>query len=175
MNSNFAKFLHFIAVSILFFAPSRMNGETLPHPSNACAAQGMAITNGTSGTSADEEGRPFCQQLYNKEYKVSMKFNLYEQNILVPGQEVFGEMAGFLKKDGYIYYWLITDAEVNEKKGTAVLSFTNDTGSEDFTAKLSVNKDGTYTLTYEGGSTFKVPEGKKWKKLPKVMTFEIRK
>lgn len=104
-----------------------------------------------------------------------MKFNLYEQNILVPGQEVFGEMAGFLKKDGYIYYWLITDAEVNEKKGTAVLSFTNDTGSEDFTAKLSVNKDGTYTLTYEGGSTFKVPEGKKWKKLPKVMTFEVRK
>lgn len=172
MYSNFAKFLHFIAVSILFFAPSRMNGETFPHPSDGHTAQGMSINNSTT---ADKEERPFCIHLYNKEYKLGMRINLYEQNILIPGQEVFGELAGFLKKDGYVYYWLITYAEVNDKKGTALLSFTNDTGSEDFTAKLSVNKDGTYTLTYEEGSTFKVPEGKKWQKLPKTITFNVRK
>ena len=63
----------------------------------------------------------FKGYIYNKEYKVSMRINLYDNDIKIPGQEIFGEIGGFLRSDDDSRCWIITSAEVNEKKHTANL------------------------------------------------------
>ena len=116
---------------------------------------------------------PFKAYIYNKEYKVSMRINLYDNDIKIPGQEIFGEIGGFLRSDDDSRCWIITSAEVNEKKHTANLEIINDYGSEDLTATLSYNpKDSVYTLKQNAGSTIKIARNRKWVKLPSVMQFK---
>ena len=106
----------------------------------------------------------------NKEYDVYLQINFYENNIKVPGQEIFGIMAGFLgdKKDSR--KWLITDATIKDK--VAHLSIINDYGSEDLTATLTKQEDGTYVLQQLSGSTIKIARNRKWVKLPKKLSFK---
>lgn len=115
----------------------------------------------------------FIGYIYNNEYKVSLRINLYDNNIKVPGQEIFGEIGGFLRSDDDSRCWLITSSNVNEKKRTAQLEIINDYGSEDLTATLSYNpKDSIYTLKQNGGSTIKIARNRKWVKLPTTMQFK---
>lgn len=115
----------------------------------------------------------FIGYIYNNEYKVSLRINLYDNNIKVPGQEIFGEIGGFLRSDDDSRCWLITSSNVNEKKRTAQLEIINDYGSEDLTATLSYNpKDSIYTLKQNGGSTIKIARNRKWIKLPTTMQFK---
>ena len=37
---------------------------------------------------------PFKGDIYNKELKVVMRINLYDNDIKIPGQEIFGEIGG---------------------------------------------------------------------------------
>jgi hypothetical protein len=116
---------------------------------------------------------PFKAYIYNKEYKVYMRINLYDNDIKIPGQEIFGEIGGFLRSDDDSRCWIITSAEVNEKKKTANLEIINDYGSEDLTATLSYNpKDSVYTLKQGAGSTIKIARNRKWVKLPSTMKFK---
>lgn len=116
---------------------------------------------------------PFKGHIYNKEYKVYMRINFYDNDIKIPGQEIFGEIAGFLRSDDDSRCWIITSAEVNEKKHTANLEIINDYGSEDLTATLSYNpKDSVYTLKQNAGSTIKIARNRKWVKLPSTMQFK---
>ena len=116
---------------------------------------------------------PFKAYIYNKEYKVYMRINLYDNDIKIPGQEIFGEIGGFLRSDDDSRCWIITSAEMNEKKHTANLEIINDYGSEDLTATLSYNpKDSVYTLKQNAGSTIKIARNKKWVKLPSTMQFK---
>ena len=116
---------------------------------------------------------PFKAYIYNKEYKVYMRINLYDNDIKIPGQEIFGEIGGFLRSDDDSRCWIITSAEVNEKKKTANLEIINDYGSEDLTATLSYNpKDSVYTLKQNAGSTIKIARNRKWVKLPSTMQFK---
>ncbi len=114
---------------------------------------------------ADE---PFRKTIVNKEHDVVMKIDLYN-NLIIPGQELFGEVGGYLyyRKDGRV--WIITNAEINGN--IATLTITNDYGSEDLTATLTAENDGTYTLRQEKGSTIKIAVNKKWVKLPSKITF----
>ena len=111
----------------------------------------------------------FKGTLTNDEYNVYLKINFYEQDIKVPGQEIFGEMAGFFGdyKDGR--KWLITDVKISGK--TAALSITNDYGSEDLTAELTQDCDGKYTLRQLKGSNIKIARNRKWIKIPKSLVF----
>ena len=116
---------------------------------------------------------PFKAYIYNKEYKVYMRINLYDNDIKIPGQEIFGEIGGFLRSDDDSRCWIITSAEMNEKKHTANLEIINDYGSEDLTATLSYNpKDSVYTLKQGAGSTIKIARNRKWVKLPSTMQFK---
>ena len=103
----------------------------------------------------------FKGTLTNKEYNVYLKIDFYDQNIKVPGQEIFGDMAGFFGdyKDGRI------------KDQTASLSIINDYGSEDLTAELSVTPEGKYIFKQLKGSTMKIARNRKWLKLPKTIEF----
>ena len=127
----------------------------------------LAVTVG-----AQNKARPFHADLYNSEFAVAMHINFYEQDIIIPGQELFGEMAGYLVKDGTTYCWLIVSAEADDRR--ARLQISNDYGSEDLEAELTVEGDTLYTLKQFNGSTLKVPNKGKWQKLPKQLQFRRR-
>ena len=112
---------------------------------------------------------PFRAKLYNKDYDLWMHINFYDADIVIPGQELFGQMAGYLRREGTTYCWLMVDAKVEGDKARLVVS--NDYGSEDLTAELTAQGDSIYVLRQMSGSTMKVPNKGKWQKLPKTMQF----
>ena len=120
---------------------------------------------------AQENKEPFHAYLINKEYNVYLRINFYQENISVPGQELYGKLPGYLSKQHNSFCWLITSAEVEGNKAT--LQMINDYGSEDLTATLTAESDSVYILKQIEGSTLKVPNNGKWQKLPKIL--ELRR
>lgn len=112
----------------------------------------------------------FRGYIYNAEYQVYIKMDFYKNNVKVPMQEIYGELPGYFgaKRDSRL--WLISSAKITNKK-TAKLSITNDYGSEDLSATLSYNYDGTYTLKQGDGSRMKIVVNRKWVKLPNEIKF----
>ena len=130
------------------------------------ALLGMVII----GCRAQESGKSFRAYLINNQYNVYMRINFYDQNITIPGQELYGELPGFLGKQRNSFCWVITSCNVkNEKEAT--LQLINDFGSEDLEATLTRENDSIYVLKQENGSTLKVPNNGKWQKLPKRLEF----
>ncbi len=125
------------------------------------------------GVKGQSNNAPFRAYLYNNEFDVYMRINFYDQNISVPGQDLFGQVPGFLSKKNYTFAWLITSAEIKGDK--AQLSLINDYGSEDLTATLTRKNDSIYVLKQVDGSSLKVPaKGGKWQKLPKSIELKRR-
>jgi hypothetical protein len=123
---------------------------------------------------AQSERTPFHAYLYNNEYEVYLKINLYDEDVEVPGQELYGPLPGYFGKKHNSFCWVITAAEVKNDK-TATLSLINDYGSEDLTATLTLKNDSTYILKQEKGSTLKVPKNSKWQKIPKILELKRQK
>ena len=130
-----------------------------------CLTSLMASAQNTQG--------PFRAYLINKEYEIVMRINFYQQDVTVPGQDLFGQVPGYLSKRFNSFAWIITDAQVKGHKAT--LQMINDYGSEDLTATLTVQGDSVFVLKQESGSTLKVPLKGKWQKLPKTMEFKRQK
>jgi hypothetical protein len=120
---------------------------------------------------AQESKKPFRAYLINKEYSVYLRIDFYQENISVPGQDLYGKLPGYLSKQHNSFCWLITSAEVEGNKAT--LQMINDYGSEDLTATLTAESDSVYVLKQIEGSTLKIPNNGKWQKLPK--TLELRR
>ena len=120
---------------------------------------------------ANEPPRPFKGYLYNSDYEVYLRLNLYDEDIIIPGQELFGQLPGYLSKEHTTYCWLIVSSELTDNR-SAQLVVTNDYGSEDFTAQLTQQNDSTYIFNNLGGSALKVPNKGKWLKLPKTLIFK---
>jgi hypothetical protein len=110
----------------------------------------------------------------NKEYNVYLDIDFYHNDVIVPGQEVFGEMAGFFGDKRDSRKWLFTSAVIIDHK-SAKITVINDYGSEDLVATLTKQADGTYVLKQEKGSTLKIARDQKWVKMPKLLTFNRRK
>jgi len=120
---------------------------------------------------AQKDSTAFRAYLINNEYEVYLRINFYDQNIKIPGQELYGELPGFLGKKNNSFCWVITSCEViNDKKAT--LQLINDFGSEDLRATLTRKNDSIYTLRQNEGNPIKVPFKGKWQKLPKVLEFK---
>ena len=115
----------------------------------------------------------FRAYLYNNEYDVYLRINFYDQNIVIPGQELYGNLPGFLGKKHNSFCWVITSCEVKSDH-EATLQLINDFGSEDLTATLTRQNDSVYVLRQGAGNTIKVPNKGKWQKLPKTLTFKRR-
>ena len=124
----------------------------------------------TISVKAQSNNTPFRAYLSNNEYNVFLRINFYEQDITVPGQDLFGQVPGYLGKKNNSFAWLITSAKINGDK--AKLQLINDYGSEDLTATLTRMNDSIYVLKQESGSTLKVPNKSKWLKLPKTLEFK---
>lgn len=116
----------------------------------------------------------FAGTFDNKEYNVYLTIDFYHNNIVVPNQEIFGEMAGYFGDKRDNRKWLFTSAEIIDS-ATAKVAITNDYGSEDLTATLTRQADGSYVLKQEEGSTLKIARDRKWVKMPKRLTFNRRK
>ena len=119
---------------------------------------------------AQSNKEPFRAYLSNNEYDVFLRINFYEQDVNVPGQDLIGQVPGYLGKKNNSFAWLITSAKINGNK--AKLQLINDYGSEDLTATLTRKNDSIYVLKQESGSTLKVPNKGKWLKLPKTLEFK---
>ena len=123
---------------------------------------------------AQKEDKSFRAYLYNNEYSVYLRINLYDQDVEVPGQSLYGKLPGYLGKEHNSFCWVITSCKVkNEEK--AELQLINDFGSEDLTATLTRVNDSLYVFRQEAGSTLKVPKNGKWQKLPKRFVLKRRK
>lgn len=122
--------------------------------------------------SAQQNSKPFRAYLYNNDYEVFMRLDFYGESITVPGQELYGELPGYLGKKHNSFCWLITSSKIDGDK--AELQMINDYGSEDLTATLTVENDSLYVLRQVEGSTLKVPKDGKWQKLPSKLVFKRR-
>ena len=120
--------------------------------------------------SAQNTVEPFRAYLINNEYEVYLRIDFYDETITIPGQELYGELPGYLGKKNNSFCWVITSAKIKDDK-TATLDLINDYGSEDLTATLTRRNDSIYVLKQEKGSTLKVPKNGKWQKLPKTLPF----
>ena len=116
------------------------------------------------------EDKPFLAYLINKEYSVYLRINFYEQDIKVPGQELYGPLPGYLGKEHNSFCWVITSCKL-KGDDQAEMQLINDFGSEDLRATLTRKNDSLYVLKQGSGSTIKVPHQGKWRKLPGTLTF----
>ena len=115
---------------------------------------------------AAQSDKVFHTYIYNDEFKVYMDINLYENNVIVPDQELFGEIPGYFGVKRDQRKWLITSAKI-DGKNSATLEIVNDYGSEDLTATLTYNpEDGSYVLKQKSGSRIKIVVNRKWVKIP---------
>lgn len=121
-----------------------------------------------------QTNKPFIGTFNNNEYNIYIKLNLYDKNIVVPQQEIFGEVDGFVGDYKDSRKWLITGSKIN-KDNTATISIINDYGSEDLTALLTLTNDTTILLTQKDGSTMKIARNRKWQKLPSKLSFIKKK
>ena len=111
----------------------------------------------------------FRAYLYNKEYGVFLKIDFCDESITIPDQDFYGSLPGYMGKKVNNFIWLITSAEVKEKK--AKLTMINEFGSEDLIASLVRENDSLYIFRQEEGSQLKLSQKGKWQKMPKKMEF----
>ena len=119
---------------------------------------------------AQHDCESFRAYLFNMEYNVFLKIDFCNESIIVPGEELYGQLPGYLGKKTNNYCWVITSAKVKGK--TAHLTMINDFGSEDLTATLTYKSDSLYIFRQEEGSTIKMAQGGKWQKIPKTLEFK---
>ena len=127
-----------------------------------------------SAFAEQKDSTTFRAYLYNNEYDVYLNINFYDEDIKVPGQELYGTLPGYLGKKNNSFCWVITSAKIKDKK-TATMNLINDYGSEDLTATLTRKNDSIYILKQESGYTLKAPKNSKYQKLPKVLELTLRK
>ena len=126
------------------------------------------------GSMAQKDDKSFHAYLYNNEYNVYLNINLYDQDVEVPGQALYGQLPGFLGKKNNSFCWVITSCQIIDEQH-ATLQLINDYGSEDLKATLIRESDSLYVLKQGSGSTIKVPNNGKWQKLPKTLQLKRRK
>ena len=133
----------------------------------------IAISLMSAALYAQKEQRPFHAYLYNKEYEIYLQINFYDQDVTVPGQELYGQLPGYLGKERNSFCWVITTAKLKDSH-TAEASFINDYGSEDFKARITQQNDSVYEFKHLDGSALKVPKNGKWQKLPAIIELKRR-
>lgn len=124
-------------------------------------------------TAANAQDAAFKCTIYNDEYKIFITMNLYDKDVIIPGQEIIGQVDGFIGSEQCAHVWMFTSSDVTNGT-TAHFEATNNYGSEDFSARLTLNGDGSYTFKHTGGSTLKFPVKNKWQKIPGTLTFTPR-
>lgn len=127
----------------------------------------MAVA--TQAQTALTDTTTFSGRIENAEYQVWIEMDFYHDNVITPEQEIFGAVPGYFGAKRDTRKWIIVDAKV--EKNVASLVISDDYGSEDLQARLTLETDGTYTLERVKGSTMKIVVNRKWVNIPKRLTF----
>lgn len=133
--------------------------------------QALLLLLASTAVYAQQDSTTFRAYIYNNEYECYLRINLYDQDIEVPGQELYGKLPGYLGKLHNSFCWVITSCQIKNDR-QATLQLINDFGSEDLEATLIRQNDSTYVLRQDKGSTIKIPYNGKWRKLPKTLEFK---
>lgn len=112
----------------------------------------------------------FCGKFIDAENNTYLVLDLDSQKVIVPGQEFFGEMAGYLGQKNDSRLWFITSAD-RISKDKAKIYLTNDYGSEDLEATLVRLSNGNICLKQGSGSRIKIVVNRKWQKLPNEIIY----
>ncbi len=119
---------------------------------------------------AAQNDGPFKGTVRNKEYKIFITMNFYDKDIIADGNDVLGEMDGFIGSTQSNNKWFIIESRIKDRN-TAEIDVVNEFGSEDFTAVLKTDGKGSYVLDKKDGSTMKFGVMGKWQKIPSDVTF----
>lgn len=97
----------------------------------------------------------FARTFIIKNMKSILESTSTMESITVPGQELYGQLPGYLGKMHNSFCWVITSATVMDNE--AKIAMINDFGSEDLIATLTYENDSLYRLKQIEGSTLKSP------------------
>ena len=84
--------------------------------------------NAQSSTQSKQEQQSFKGKIINSEYDIYINMDLENSTIIVPQQEIFGEIPGYLGDNKDARKWLFTDAKITSDN-KATISIINDYGS----------------------------------------------
>lgn len=115
--------------------------------------------------------KPFVGEFQNEEENIFIKLDLYNKKIIVPRQEMLGEVDGYIghKKDTRV--WMIVDSEIKDNQ--AIVTIINNYGTDDIEASLTYSfKDDTITLKQTDGATIRYGVNGKWVKISKNVKFK---
>ena len=114
--------------------------------------------------------QPFKGKFYNDEHEIYIVINLYDKDVTVYGQEIYGEMDGYVGSKRNSLVWMITGSELlSDKK--ARIELINDFGSEDADAELVLVNDTTLEYTKKSGANLRFSKNGKWVRMPGKIKF----
>ena len=110
----------------------------------------------------------------NEEYHICLYLDVDNSTVKIPGDDIYGEVAGYFGSKDNDLKWLIIDCK-RVSDDTAEISVINDYGSEDFTATLTEDNDGNITMKHLEGSPYKIYINSKRVKVPKTLILKKQK
>lgn len=120
-------------------------------------------------------GEPWKFSLTDKEQRINVCVDLYEESIEVPGMELVGPLNGYLCGPGLYGTWMITSCKVKSER-EAVVRASNDLGSETQEIRLVYTSDSTIVGTLVGTTVMKrVVGGRKLQKIEPTLTLHVNK
>ena len=125
------------------------------------------------GALASKGAEPWKLHLYNKEERMELHIDLYEESIDVPNMEMFGPMNGYLGGGGVYGKWMVTSFNIKDDH-VATLRVSNDLGSETQSIQLTWLNDSTYAMDLQGGVVVKKVVNKKLAKVPAKVLMSVK-
>ncbi len=116
---------------------------------------------------------PWKLTLENKSEQMTLRMNLYEESIDIPGMEFLGPMNGYLSGKGIYGIWMVTSFSI-ESDRRATLRLSNDQGSETQSVRLTQQSDSTYLMELRDGVVVKRADNRKLVKVPNAIVFRVR-
>ena len=113
---------------------------------------------------------PFKGKFVDESHEIFIVINLYDKDVIIPDQELYGEMDGFIGSRRNTLVWMITDSKIiSDKK--AEIEIVNDYGSEDADAELIFEDENTLVYNKKHGSNLRFSKNGKWIRMPSKLTF----
>ncbi len=113
---------------------------------------------------------PFKGTFQNDEHEIFLVINLYDKDVTIWNQEIYGKLDGYIGSKRNSLVWMITGSEIlSDKK--ARIELINDYGSEDADAELTVIDENTIEYSRKSGSNLRFSKNGKWVRMPSKIKF----
>ncbi len=122
---------------------------------------------------AAQAAEPWRLRLENNVEQATLKIDLYEESVDVPGMELLGPMNGYLGGKGVYGVWMVTSFDIKDDR-TATLRLSNDQGSETQSIRLTQQTDSTYLMELQGGVVVKRAVNRKLVKIPSKIVLNVK-